>query len=260
MTSYPDQRPEDGANPIERLRAKLARDEPLIVVNADHPSPSLVEVLARQPIDAVFIDCEQGSPDVESVENMARAARLHSLASVVRVFSPDDWVLERYLFRGVDGVVAPRVDRAADAEKVVEAVRYCFPRDPAGRFVAVQIETARAVEELDAFLAVDGIDVYFIGPVDLAKSMGHEGDFRAPAVQEAMDSIIARTRAAGRHAGILVDEANAAEYVAKGVRFLYTHADAFVAIGARAFARAAAGGAVPTRGGSDPPSSPTRRR
>ena len=235
MASNPDQG-KAGQRPTERLRAKLARDEPLVVVNADHPSASLVEVLARQPIDIVFIDCEQGSPDVESVENMARAARLHSMASVVRVFSPADWVLERYLFRGVDGVVVPRVDRAADARRVVESVRYCFPRDPAGRFVSVQIETTNAVEELDDFLAVDGIDVYFIGPVDLAKSMGHEGDFRAPEVQRVMDQVIERTRAAGRHAGILVDDGNVADYVAKGVRFLYTHADAFVSVGARAFA------------------------
>ena len=235
MASNPDQG-KAGQSPTERLRAKLARDEPLVVVNADHPSASLVEVLARQPIDIVFIDCEQGSPDVESVENMARAARLHSMASVVRVFSPADWVLERYLFRGVDGVVVPRVDRAADARRVVESVRYCFPRDPAGRFVSVQIETTTAVEELDDFLAVDGIDVYFIGPVDLAKSMGHAGDFRAPEVQRVMDQVIERTRAAGRHAGILVDDGNVAGYVAKGVRFLYTHADAFVSVGARAFA------------------------
>lgn len=224
-----------GPSPVERLRAKLARDEPLIVVNADHPSASFVEVLARQPIDVVFIDCEQGSPDVESVENMARAARLHSMASVVRVFSPADWVLERYLFRGVDGVVVPRVDRAADAKGVVDSVRYCFPRDPSGKFVSVQIETAAAVEELDGFLAVDGIDIYFIGPVDLAKSMGHGGDFRAPEVQRVMDRVIERTRAAGRHVGILVDDDNVADYAAKGVRFLYTHANDFVAAGARAF-------------------------
>ena len=240
MASNPD-RGKVGQSPAERLRAKLARDEPLVVVNADHPSASFVEVLARQPIDIVFIDCEQGSPDVESVENMARAARLHSMASVVRVFSPADWVLERYLFRGVDGVVVPRVDRAVDAKRVVESIRYCFPRDPTGRFVSVQIETANAVEELDDFLAVEGIDVYFIGPVDLAKSMGHEGDFRAPEVQQVMDSIITRTRAAGRHVGILVDDGNVADYVGKGVRFLYTHANAFVTNGAHAFAARVAG-------------------
>ena len=224
------------SDPVQGLRDKLARDEPLVVVNSDHPSPSLVEALAGQPVDVLFIDCEQGSPDVESVENMARAARLHDLASVVRVFDPQDWVLERYLFRGVDGIVAPRVDRAADARRVVDGVRYCFPKAPLSKFVVVQIETVTAVDELDGFLAVDGIDVFFIGPVDLAKSMGHGGDFRAAPVQSVMDEVIARTRAAGRHVGILVDDHNVAEYVQKGVRFLYTHANDFIRIGAAEFA------------------------
>lgn len=223
-------------DPVEALRAKLSRDEPLIVVNADHPSPSLVEALAGQPIDVLFIDCEQGSPDVESVENMARAARLHSLVSVVRLFSPESWVLERYLFRGVDGVVVPRVDHAADAQRVVDGVRYCFPGAPHSKFVVVQIESQSAIDELDDFLQIEGIDVFFIGPVDLAKSMGHRGDFRAPEVQQAMDEVIARARTAGRHVGILVDDDNVAEYCRKGVRFLYTHANDFISAGAHAFA------------------------
>ena len=223
--------------PAVRLREKLARDEPLVVVNADHPSPSLVEALARQPIDAVFIDCEQGSPDVETVENMARAARLHRMASLVRVFDPKDWVLERYLLRGVDGVVAPRLDRAADARAVVAGVRYCFPSAPETMFVVVQIESAAAVAALDEFFSVEGIDVYFIGPVDLAKSMGYRGDFHHPEVQDVMDDVIRRGRAAGRQVGILASAENAADYVARGVRFLYVHANDFIDAGARAFVR-----------------------
>ena len=231
----------DTGCPAARLRAKLARDEPLVVVNADHPSASLVEVLARQPIDAVFIDCEQGSPDVESVEHMARAARLHRMASLVRVFDPKDWVLERYLLRGVDGVVAPRLDRAANARAVVEGVRYCFPAAPDSKFVVVQIESSAAVAELDGFLAVEGIDAYFIGPVDLAKSMGHRGDYRHPEVQAVIEDVIVRSRAAGRHVGILAGADDAAGYVAKGVRFLYTHANDFIGAGARDFARRVSG-------------------
>ena len=223
--------------PAARLREKLARDETLVIVNADHPSASLVEVLARLPIDAVFIDCEQGSPDVESVENMARAARLHRMASLVRVFDPKDWVLERYLLRGVDGVVAPRLDRAADAATVVEGVRYCFPAAPESKFIVVQIESSAAVADLDGFLAVEGIDAYFIGPVDLAKSMGHRGDYRHPEVQAVIEDVIVRSRAAGRHVGILAGADDAAGYVAKGVRFLYTHANDFIGVGARDFAR-----------------------
>ena len=82
------------------------------------------------PIDAVWVDCEQGSADVETVENMARAARLAGLESLVRVFSPEDWVIERFLFRGIDGLVVPRLDSAAHAQAVVDAVRLLLPQDP----------------------------------------------------------------------------------------------------------------------------------
>ena len=223
-------------SPIETLRSKLRRDEPAIVVNADHPSPSLVEVLAKQPIDAVFIDCEQGSPGIESVENMARAARIYQLPSLVRVFSAEDWVVERYLLRGVDGVVVPRLERAEDARRVVETVSYCYPNAREKKFVVVQIESATALSSLDEFLAVDGIDVYFIGPVDLAKSMGFAGDYAAPPVQDAMDEAIHAIRESSRTAGILVNRENVSDYCRKGARFLYTHADAFLVAGAEDFA------------------------
>jgi 4-hydroxy-2-oxoheptanedioate aldolase len=173
----------------EALRAKLARGEPVVVVNPDHPSASLVERLGRLPIDAVFIDCEQGSPDVESVEHMARAARLTGVASLVRLYTREDWAIERYLGRGVDGIVVPRLEKASEAQNVVAAVRYCYPRDHARKLVVIQIETRSALEGLDDFLAVDGVDVLFLGPIDLSKSLGHGGDYRGEAMLVVMSVV-----------------------------------------------------------------------
>jgi 2-keto-3-deoxy-L-rhamnonate aldolase RhmA len=220
-----------------RFKEKLARRDCVVVVNADHPSPSLVERLGALPIDAVFIDCEQGSPGIESVENMARAARLHDLTSLVRLFDARDWVIERYMLRGVDGIVVPRIDTPNQAVQVVDAVRYCFPRNYAEKIVVIQIETARALEQLEGFLEVPGIDVLFLGPVDLAKSLGHAGDFRNAEMQRVLRDAVQRIDAAGRIAGILVDRRNAADWVRAGARFLYEHADSFLAFGAEEFAR-----------------------
>jgi 2-keto-3-deoxy-L-rhamnonate aldolase RhmA len=226
-----DDRPSD--RPSDRVRAKLARDEPVIMVNPDHPSPSLVAALGRVAADAVFIDCEQGSADVETVENMARAARLAGVCSLVRLFCADDWAIERYLGRGIDGIVVPRLEQPQQAAAVVAAVRYCDPGDEFRRLVVVQIETRAALDHVAEFLAVDGIDGYFIGPVDLAKSLGFKGDYRAPAMQAVLAELIARIRTAGRTAGILVDRENVQRYVAAGVRLLYTHADGLLAVGAQ---------------------------
>jgi 2-keto-3-deoxy-L-rhamnonate aldolase RhmA len=228
-----------GALPAAAFKRKLAAGEPVLVVNPDHPHPSLVDFFARLPIDAVFIDCEQGSAGIETVEHLARAARLAEVTSLVRLFAPDDWVIERYLGRGVDGIVVPRLERAAQARRVVDAVRYCHPRDAATKVVVVQIETREALDDLPGFLAVEGIDAYFLGPVDLAKSMGHAGDYRNPAMQARLADAIGAIRAAGKVAGMLVTAADVQHYVGCGARFLYTHVNDFLLAGARPFAAAA---------------------
>ncbi len=221
---------------IQAFKDKLATGAAVLVVNPDHPSPSLVESLGRLPIDAVWIDCEQGAADVETVENMARAARVAGLVSMVRIFAPEDWAIERYMFRGLDGLVVPRLDTAAQAQGVVDALRYCFPKTHQQKLLVVQIERRGALDDLAGFLGVDGIDVYMIGPVDLAKSLGFAGDFRRPEVQQAIDETIAKIREAGKAAGILVERDNVARYRDQGVQFLYAHANAFLSHGARDFA------------------------
>lgn len=222
---------------VEGFKAKLQHGETVTVINPDHPNPSLVEFLGRLSVDAVFIDCEQGSADVETVENMARAARLAKLTSIVRLFSSEDWVIERYLGRGVDGIVVPRLERSEQAAQVVEAVRYCYPKDAEQKLVIVQIETRAALETLNEFLLLDGIDAYFIGPVDLAKDLGFEGDFRQAEVQKAIDGAIATIRDAGKVAGILVDRDNARRYAERGVQFLYTHVNEYLTYGSEEFTR-----------------------
>ncbi len=221
---------------IQAFKDKLAKGAPVLVVNPDDPSPSLVESLGRLPIDAVWIDCEQGAADLETVENMARAARLAGLVSMVRIFAPEDWAIERYMFRGLDGLVVPRLDNAAQAQGVVDALRYCFPKTYADKLLVVQIESRGALQDLTGFLGVDGIDVYMIGPVDLAKSLGFEGDHRRPEVQQAIDEAIAKIRATGKAAGILVERDNVGRYRDRGVQFLYAHANAFLSHGASDFA------------------------
>ncbi len=100
----------------------------------------------------------------------------------------------------------------------------------------VQIESKSAIQDLAGFLRVAGIGVYMIGPVDLAKSLGFEGDYRLPEVQQVIYETIERIRAAGKTAGILVDRDNARRYVDQGVGFLYVHANDFLSRGAADFA------------------------
>jgi 4-hydroxy-2-oxoheptanedioate aldolase len=93
--------------------------------------------------------------------------------------------------------------------------------------VLVQVETAAALQELDAIAAVDGVDGVFIGPADLSASLGHLGRPGHPAVQAAIEGAIARILAAGKAPGILaVDETLARHYIGLGARFVAVGVDA----------------------------------
>jgi len=131
------------------FKAKLAARQTASLVNPDHPSSSLVSFMCTLGVDAFMLDCEQGSPSFENIEDMTRAARLGGAASLVRIPSPEPWTIERYMMRGVDGLVVPRLDDAATAARVVDDIRYCAPRDFDRKTVIVQIESAQAVAGLD---------------------------------------------------------------------------------------------------------------
>ncbi|HSN22459.1 MAG TPA: aldolase/citrate lyase family protein [Usitatibacter sp.] len=222
--------------PAVRFKDKLHRG-PVTVVNPDYPSPALVEFLGRPGlgVDAVMIDREQGSADIERLEDMARAARLAGLCSLARVFSPEAWVIERVLLRGVDGIVAPRLDTPEQFRQLVRDVRYCFPGTYESKVIVAQVESRAACERLDEILAVDGIDVFFIGPVDLSKSMGHAGDYGVPEVATAIEDICRRAKDAGRRSGILVKPGDLQDWRRRGISFLYFHVNDWIGLGARDF-------------------------
>lgn len=172
-----------------------------------------------------------------------RAAKLMRTASLVRLFDGSDWVIERYIARGVDGIVVPRLDSADQAASVIRAVRYCLPKSHQDKVVVIQIETRDALTELDRFIELPGVDVLFLGPVDLAKSLGFEGDHRHPDVQRTLMDAVMRIRRAGKAPGILVDRGSVRRWCRRaqaGALFLYEHADSLLAIGADEIAKSVA--------------------
>ena len=226
-------------NAAALFKAKLAANETTILLNPDYPSSGLVEFCGALGVDAVMIDCEQGNPSLENLEDMARAARLANIASIVRVPSPEPWTIERHMFRGVDGIVVPRLDTAAQVKRAVEDIRYCFPKTVDQKIIIIQVESVSAVAELEGFLAVPGIDCFFIGGVDLAKSMGFAGDYTVPEVVQTIEDTVARIRNAGKPAGMMVKPHDIETWQAKGPSMLYAHVNDFAAMGAKEWRRRA---------------------
>ena len=221
----------------KRFKEKLRHRQPLAVINADYPSSGLVEFLGHPELglDAVMLDTEQGNLEAERIEDMARAARLVDLCVLVRVFSPDPWVIERMMLRGVDGIIVPRLDTAEQAQVVLDTVKYLFPNDLDSKIIIIQIESQAAHEDLEQFLDLKGIDVYFVGPVDLSRSMGHKGNYQTPAVRDAINNIFDQVNDANATAGTLVKPGEVNEWLERGARFLYFHVNDWLKLGANEF-------------------------
>jgi 4-hydroxy-2-oxoheptanedioate aldolase len=115
----------------------------------------------------------------------------------------------------------------------VEDVRYVLQAKFAQKALIIQVESARAVEQLDDFLAIPEVDCFFIGAVDLSKSLGHGGNYQHPEVMAVIEQTIARIRSQGRSVGGLVKEADVAAWRAKGVNMLYSHVNDYLQVGAK---------------------------
>ena len=219
------------------FKDKLKRGEVVVVINPDHPSPSLTEFLGGLDFDGVFIDCEHGVASVERVQDMCRAARAAGVEFIVRPETNAPHLIARYLDAGAGGIIVPHVESAPPRMQIVENVRYTRPKDYEDKVVIAMIESLTAIESLPDLLKVEGVDVYFIGPNDLSHSMGHPAQPHHAEVKAAVKRAASQIRAAGKVAGTLVVSDTAAEFVAAGCGFLYEHANNFLAAGAAEFRR-----------------------
>ena len=235
------------------LRQRLAAGE-IGVVALGFNSADMCDFLGPMGFDAAFVDFEHGAFGWREIADISRACDLWGMGTAVRVPQLDESLILRALDLGADSIIVPHVITPEDAERAARACRYPPEgnRGVAGnrrsygasdyfrraneevQFIAL-IEDAEALENLDALLRVDGIDIFQVAPSDLAASMGHLGEPSHPAVQQAIHEAIGKIVAAGRIAGTLVDDANAEGFVAAGARCLMVAWPRWVAAGASAF-------------------------
>jgi 2-keto-3-deoxy-L-rhamnonate aldolase RhmA len=172
------------------------------------PAAGLAELVA-EPLDFVWIDLEHGALDTADVQPLAVAARAAGCAAFARLASSDWARVPAILDAGVDGVVAPRVESAAQARRLVERLRYPpggsrgfaarratgYGRAGAGRdpLCLAQIESAAGVDAAEEIAAVDGVDALVVGCADLALAL--DGKLE-PLSQRVRDAIAHVQRAA----------------------------------------------------------------
>lgn len=245
------------------LRDRLAEAaRPLVGMWISSASPVVAEICAGSGLDWLLLDMEHSPHSLESVLAQLQTVAAYPVTPVVRVPIGDEVAIKQVLDLGAQTLLVPMVSSVAEAEHAVAAVRY----PPRGRrgvgsalarsarwgrvdgYLAdaeahtslfVQIETRAGVAAAAEIAAVDGVDGVFVGPADLAASMGLLGQQRHPDVEAAVLQTFDAVRATGTPVGVnAFDHELADRYLAAGASFVLVGADVtLLARGSEALAR-----------------------
>ena len=237
--------------PVNRLKRALSEGRQQIGLWSSLAHNITVEIIAGSGFDWLLLDTEHAPNELPMVHSQLQAMEGGTATAVVRPAWNDAVILKRLLDIGVQNFLVPFVQTEEEARRAVAATRYP-PDGIRGVAVAiranrwgrvqdyarranaeigliVQLETRRALQNLEAIAGVDGIDGLFIGPSDLAADLGHPGDNRHPDVRAAIEDAIARIIKTGKFAGILAPiEADARHWLERGCRFVAVGNDAIL--------------------------------
>lgn len=229
---------------------------PLIGLWACTGSPLVTEIAAGSGLDWLLIDGEHSANTLESLQVQLQVVAAYPITPLVRVPGNDQVTIKQVLDLGAQNLIVPMVSSVDQARAAVAATRY--PPDGvrgvgsalarSGRWnrvdrylqdatahvsLTVQVETSAGVEAAAEIAAVDGVDAVFVGPSDLAASMGVLGQQAHPEVVAAVESVFAAVRSAGKPVVVNAFDPKVADaYIAAGADFVAVGAD--VALLARA--------------------------
>ncbi len=238
------------------FKTALAVRRPQIGLWLSMADPYMAEVSATAGFDWLLIDGEHAPNDLRSTLATLQAVAPHAGQPVVRAVHGDTALIKQLLDIGAKNLLVPMVDTAEQARALVSATRYpplgirgvgsAVGRasqwsarsdylDVADEEVCllVQAETVTALSNLAEICGVDGIDGVFIGPADLAASMGHRGRPGHPEVQAAIEAAMRTIVASGKAAGTLTSDPKLARrYLELGCTFVAVGVDVLLYAGA----------------------------
>jgi 4-hydroxy-2-oxoheptanedioate aldolase len=233
---------------MQDFRARCVNGDRQIGTFCAIPHPVAIELVAASGLDFLCIDWEHSQIGRERIEDLIRAADVHGVAAMVRVPGHTPEWISAVLDAGAAGVLVPRISTAEQARLAVAASRY----PPVGSrgvgpgraaaygyripdylkvanetvAVAVQVETAEGLANIEEIVAVDGVDVIFIGPGDLSVSIDAIGPAGADKLNAAIARIASAARNVGRTVGIFRPSADdISAWAAHGVTFYILASD-----------------------------------
>lgn len=209
-----------------RVKAKLKKNEPVLLTTLHLTDPSLYEMTSLLGFDGIWMDLEHHGYSVETATALMRAARVGTADILARPAKGEFMRMGRMLEAGAQGIMYPRCDDADEARQVVRWSKfaplgqrgfdsgnpdmpYCFmPMDRYLKeaneqtFVVIQIEDPGALANAEAIARVDGVDVLFLGPADFSILSGIPGQFEHAKITEAMRAVAQAAKNAGKHWGM----------------------------------------------------------
>ena len=210
------------------LKERLARSELTIGSWITLGHPAIAEIMASAGFDWLVLDMEHSVIELSEAQAIIQVLDKQQCPAIVRLTSNHPDQIKRVMDAGATGVMIPMIKSAEDARAAVSSVYY----PPQGRrgvglaraqgygahfqeyrqwlianaIIVVMIEHIEAVEQIDAILAVPGIDAYIIGPYDLSGSMGKPGELDHPQVQDAIQHILNAGKRLQKPGGIHIIE------------------------------------------------------
>ena len=199
----------------KELKAKLKRGELVLgTMISELRTPQVGQLMANAGFDFMYIDMEHSPLNMETVADMILGARYAGIATIVRTPGLDRCALSRPLDSGADGVLVPQTGTREQVEQIVEWTKY-YPIGQRGMslrrahsrygkvkaqeycseanestVVVIQIESKKAIDDLEQLVSVQGVDAAFIGPADLSQTYGLPGQANDPKILADLERFI----------------------------------------------------------------------
>lgn len=217
------------ADTRDTLRSRLQAGHTVLGCFLTWPVGGFAEILALARFDFVLLDTEHGVFSTESLANTIAAADAADLPAMVRVPSCPSLDAGRCLDLGASGILFPRADGIDSVRTAVQSVKFApigrrglagvrankYGGTPLAQFVskaneetlvAIQIETAAALNDVIPISAEKSVDVLYVGPNDLTQALGVPGEYDHPEYKQAIAHIARTTKDAGKTAGIMISK------------------------------------------------------
>lgn len=242
------------------VKEKLAAGEKVFGCFIPLSSPEVVEIIALAGFDFALLDSEHGPLSAETAYRLILAAEARGIEPFVRVGEHDKQTVLKFLDAGASGIMTPQVNTAAEAERAIQGTKFATigtrglagmrtfdfgMNDTLDTFVkplndrvmnVIQFEHKDTFNELDAMLALPGLDVLFIGPSDLAQSLGLPGQPNHPDVTALADKVIEKCKNARVKTGtVAYTPALVESVIDRGFDMIVASATTFLASSAKAW-------------------------